>query len=571
MLPRWICLLCVFIASPLPAAAQTKDPLRFAPAQAELVVKVDRPRHLVEAVEKNELFQEAQKLAGIREYYDTTNVQMLYQLIGYFEKQLGKNRDEIIDDISSGGVVLAARLTPPKGAVLIIQSKDDAKLRKFLDVAFEIVEKELERQESKDKIVRSKYKGHEVGKIGPKLAFAIADGALIVAGEEKQLQAALDAHADKKSVLQLAAFSEARKKAPAKALAWTWLHLEELRKNDDFKNGLNAAGMDPFQMVLFGGFADLLRRAPYLTAAVLREGDDYRLSAYAPSGSDGMAPLKHMILPPEGKGVLQPLVPPRVLSSSSFYLDLGELWEKRVAILGEINAKGLDEGEKNIAKVLGGIKLGKVLKAMGPNQRLVFAQQKEMPYKIKPATPFPAFAVVTDMRDPSFAKDMNSILRSAALLATFAVGLQLREETYKNCDMISYYFSETKKVDNDPTNIRFNFSPSYVTVGNQFVVSATAELARDLVDILKAEQAGKPIQASMRTQLYASGFAQIVRANEEATLTQLILAQALPPKAAKEELRAIIDWLERLGTLRLESNYGTNEFRYDILWQAKKK
>src|SRR5882672_7836340 len=99
MLPRWFCILCVFLATSLPASAQTKDPLRFVPGQAELVVKVDRPRLLVEAVEKNELFQEAQKLAGIREYYDTTNVQMLYQLIGYFEKQLGKSRDEIIDDI----------------------------------------------------------------------------------------------------------------------------------------------------------------------------------------------------------------------------------------------------------------------------------------------------------------------------------------------------------------------------------------------------------------------------------------------------------------------------------------
>src|SRR5207244_12857336 len=104
MLRRWSSLLTLFLATALPVAAQTKDPLRFVPNQAEVVVQVDRPRHLIEAVEKNEQFQEAQKLAGIREYYDTTNFQMLYQLIGYFEKQLGKSRDEIIDDISAGGV-----------------------------------------------------------------------------------------------------------------------------------------------------------------------------------------------------------------------------------------------------------------------------------------------------------------------------------------------------------------------------------------------------------------------------------------------------------------------------------
>jgi hypothetical protein len=496
---------------------------------------------------------------------------MLYQLIGYFEKQLGKSRNDIIDDISAGGVVLAARLTPPKGAVLIVQSKDDAKVRKFLDVAFDIIERELDRQESKDKIVRSKYQGYDVGKIGKDLSFAIADGAVVVAGKENELKAALDAAAKSKNILTIASFNEARKQAPSKALAWTWLHLEELRKNEDFKNGLNAAGMDPFQMVLFGGIADLLRRAPYLTAAIVREGKDFRVAIHSPRGAEGMAPLKHMILPPEGKGVLPPLVPPRVLSSSSFYLDLDQLWQKRVEILGEINAKGLDEGEKNIKKVLGGITLSKLFKAMGPNLRLVFAQQKESPYKIKPAAPFPAFAVVVDMRDPSFGKDMNGILRSAALLATFAVGLQLREETYKDCEMISYYFSETKKVEGDAVNVRFNFSPTYVTVGDQFVVSATAELARDLIDVLKTEQKGTPIQASMRTQVYASGFVQLVGSNEDATMTQLILSLALPPKAAKEEMRAIVNFVERLGTLRLESNYGANDFRYDILWQSKKK
>ena len=98
-----------------------------------------------------------------------------------------------------------------------------------------------------------------------------------------------------------------------------------------------------------------------------------------------------------------------------------------------------------------------------------------------------------------------------------------------------------------------------------------AELARDLIDVIQAEKKQKPSKASMRTQVFAAGFADIARANEDAALTQLILAQALPPKTAKEELRTILDWVDRLGSLRLEMTYGDNDFRYDILWQAKKK
>jgi hypothetical protein len=110
-----------------------------------------------------------------------------------------------------------------------------------------------------------------------------------------------------------------------------------------------------------------------------------------------------------------------------------------------------------------------------------------------------------------------------------------------------------------------------VACGDQFIVSGTRELARDLIDIIKSEKKQKPNPAAMRTQVFASGLSAFTGANEDASLTQLILAQALPPKTAKAELRAIIDWFNQLGTLRLEEVYGAKDFRYDILWQPKKR
>jgi hypothetical protein len=571
----WFSFFLLLIISPTAIAQPAKDPLRFVPSEAEWVTKVDRPRDILHAVEKNVLFQEAQKLAGFRELYDTTNVQQLYQLVAYFEKQLGKNHDEILDDISAGGLVIAARLTPPKGAMLVLQSRDDAKLRAFVDLSLDILTKELERQESKDKIVRKKYEGIDVGQIGPKFAFALTDGALIVASEDKVLKTVLDRHvkkAESKTISQVPSFADAQKSAPAKKLAWTWFNVEELRKSEDFKNGLDAASLDPLQVLLFGGFTNLLKRTPTASASLLREGGDgYRIVLHAPRGREGMGALSHMITPPDDHGTLPPLLPPRVISSTSYFLDLGQYWDKRVEILGEKNAKGLEEGDKNLAKVLGNIKLAKLLQSAGPHHRLVFAQQKESLYKIKPAAPFPSFALVVNMRDPSFAKDMNAVLRSAALLATFAVGLQLQEETYKDCEMVSYLFSETKKVEFDQQNVRFNFSPTYVACGDQFIVSATRELARDLIDTIKSQKKSAPSRAAMQTHVFATGISAFTGANEDASLTQLILAQALPPNTAKQELRSIIDWFNRLGTLRLEEVYGANDFRYEILWQPKKK
>jgi hypothetical protein len=570
----WLSIVGILWLAPLGSGQEADLPLRFVPSQAEWVVQFDRPRDLVDAVEKNEIFQQALQLAGVRELYDTTNVQQLYQLLVHFEKKLGRSRNELIDELGAGGIVIAAKLTPPSGAVLIVQAKDGKAMRRFADLALEVLASELERQESKDKIVRKKYEGIDVGQIGPKLSFALADKALIVATESKVLKAALDTNIKKDghaNILQVSSFQAARKKSPPNALAWTWLNFESFRKHQPFQDGLNAASLDPLQQVLFGGFTDLFKRTPYLTASLLREGSDYRLAAYVPRGREGMAAIKHLMLPVKSADSLPVLHTPRTLASSSFYLDLGQFWDKRVDILGEKNAKGLDDGEQNIAKILGGLKLGKVFNAMGPNARVVVAQQKEQPYKLKPATPIPAFALVTDMRDPTFAKDMNSLFRAGALLATFQVGLRLHEETHQECEIITYFFSETKKVEGDAGNVRFNFSPSYVTVGDYFVMSSTLELARDLIDALKSEQRRTRSKATMHTQFYASGLADVIRANEDATLTQLILAQALPPKTAKAELHTILRWIETLGTLRIESHYGTNEFRYDVIWQAKKR
>ncbi|HZZ78014.1 MAG TPA: hypothetical protein VFE62_05830 [Gemmataceae bacterium] len=571
-LSRWLLGLCVLVVATSPAAAQ--DPFRFVPSQAEIVVTVDRTADLVNAIETNELFKDAQKLAGVREAYETTNIQQLYALIGFFEKQLGLKRNEIIEQVSAR-VIFAARVTDKKGAMAVIQAKDAKTLRRFLDVAFDILQQELDRQESKDKVVRKKQGDFEIGQIGSKLSFAISDATLVVATDEKVLKAALDASVGKgeqKSILSVANFIDARKAAPPKALGWAWIHLDEIRKFQNFKDGLNAASLDPLQVLLFGGLTDLLKRSPYLSASLLRESETlHRVSIQMPRGREGMAALAHMILPTPGKGVLSPLMPPRVLSTTSYHLDLGQYWDKRVDILGEKNAKGLEEGSQNLAKVLGGIKLEKLFHAAGPHHRLVFAQQKESPYKVKPGAPFPAVALVVDMRDPSFAKDMNSILRSAALLATFSVGLALKEETYKDCELVSYHFNEKKKVDFDPTNIRFNFTPTYVTCGDQFIMSGTAELARDLIDVLKSERKGQPGTASMRSEAFASGLVNLARTNQDLLMTQLILAQALPPNTAKKEVEAIFNYLDRLGSVRLEMNYGANDFRYDIIWQAKKK
>src|SRR5204863_8575651 len=99
--------------------------------------------------------------------------------------------------------------------------------------------------------------------------------------------------------------------------------------------------------------------------AATRAEDGYRLGVFMPRGRDGMTALASMILPADGRGTLPPLQPARMIGSTTYFLDLGEFWDKRVEIVGKKNADGLEEGDKNLAKCLGGIKPSKLLRAAG--------------------------------------------------------------------------------------------------------------------------------------------------------------------------------------------------------------
>src|SRR5579871_4351932 len=88
----------VMASSPAPCRADmVPDPLRLVSNQADLIFKVEQPRQLVESVMALEAFKRFQDLDAIHELYDSTNSRRFFQLVGYFEKQLGVDRLDLLD------------------------------------------------------------------------------------------------------------------------------------------------------------------------------------------------------------------------------------------------------------------------------------------------------------------------------------------------------------------------------------------------------------------------------------------------------------------------------------------
>lgn len=561
----------LLVALALPAhllADEPRDPFRFVPRQAEVVVRVERPRALLDTVLADPLVQEAYRLTGVREAYDSTNFRRLYQLLAHVEKVLGTDRYDLLDAVAGEGIVVAGRFSTP-GALLIVQSRDPVLLERFVGLAFDLAEKEIARQEGKVRIERKKVDGIDTFRFD-KFKGALVDGALLISSDDAVLRKAIDV----KSGDRLAGskeFREARQGVPATARAWAWLDLEAVRKLPGFKTGFEAGTQDPNVTFLFGGLVDLVKRAPHVTAYMAQEGTNWHLAIGMPRGREGMGGVAKMLVP-EGEAASLPLLtPPGTLASSSYYLDLGAMWRHRRDIFNSKQADAMDKAEKDLASgPLLGTKLGKLFEQMGNHHRVVVATQRKPPYTKRPPAQVPAFALVVDMRDPNFGKAANLFLRGYGLVGVVASKgtVKMSEQEHAGQKLLCFRFPEDKPFAGDTNGIRFAFDPCFAVVDDQAIFSSTSELARDLVDELK-KTTGPAQPATWRTQLLAHGGAEAIRANEDQALTQMILNSALPPGAARDELRRVIDLVEKLGSLRFEINYGSRDFHYDVIWQRK--
>lgn len=570
---RWpLCCWTVVLLLAGAARAETPpDPLRLVPDQADLMVRIDNPRQLVETYTTLDLFQQLYKFEAFQEYVDSTNVRRFQQLVAHFEKQLGAKWPEVLDKAAGGGIVVAAKLGPqPAPAVLVVQSKDEAALKKLVQVTLDVIEQELARQDSKVKPEKGSYRDLPTVKVGNDLHAGLAGSALLVSNNEKALHLALDLHLDKgkNSLANVASIGDARKLLPAQPLGWLWLNMETVHKAPQAKDIFTLPRNDAILTVLFGGLLDVAGRAPFLAAGLCRDDRGFVFSVRLPKGREGSSPALTTHIPPaDTVGTLPLLEPKGVVYSTSSYTDLGKFWENREKLFNAQQVKALEDADKNTAKLPIRVQISKVLTEVGPHQRFVVAHQPKFGYKITPDQKLPAFGLVVDMREPEkFSKMMEGIIRAGALLGAAQFKLQLVEEKVGDLTLVGYRFPEDVKQVPMENTLVYNFSPCFVAVGDQFVVASTMELGRELIDLVQKEAKNPPKKNPLASvsRVYSSGGADLLAAVEDQLFAQIILDRAIPPAEAKKQVKELVDFVRKLGAFDIEQAYNAQDFRYDF-------
>jgi hypothetical protein len=571
-------LACLTLFAAVARADAPADPLRFVPEQADFFLEVKDPHKLCEVGTSMDLLRAAYALPPVRDYYDSTNARRAAQLLAYFEKQLGARAPELLDKLAGGGVVLAVRFADNGAALLVVQGTDADTMGKFFQTGLDVITQELARQESKDKVEKGSYQGAETAHLGKDLHAARLGAALLVSNKEEAIKLALDQHAagGKKSLAASAAVKDSARLLPPHPLARLWLNLERVKQNPQAKEIFTSPRNDVNLTVLFGGQIDVGTRSPYLCAGVYREKDGFLATLRLPAGREGASADFALHVPPaDGPGLLPLLEPKGVAYSTSIFMDVSKIWDDRTKLFNDKQAKAIEESGKNPAVRLAGLSPEKILRQAGARHRFVVVDQPRSAYKdAPPSQPVPAFAFVTEMREPDdFSKSMEASLRAAALFGGAQYKLKMTEEKHGDYKIVGWRFPVDVKLESDAGNLRFNFSPCFVRVRNQFVFCSTLELAHTLVDLLDREtkeSLPKGRLAATQSRFYGSGGAALLRTVQDILVTQVVLDQAVTPEAAREQVEALVGIVQKLGALDTEVVYEPKQFRYDVRWKMGK-
>jgi hypothetical protein len=558
-------------------AESPPDPLRLVPEEADLVVKIESPRKLIETGLNLDAVKQLFQLEAIQEFYDSTNFRLFYQLIAYYEKELGHPWPEILDRVAGGGVVFSAKLGPePAPVLLVIQGKDEVFLKKFLQVTLEVVDQEQARRGIKERLERGKYHEFEILNFGKDIHAALCGSALLISNKDFTLQRALDLSKEngKKTLAQSALVANARGLLPKDPLAWLWLNLDVAHKAPQAKDIFTRPRNDGILTVLFGGLLDIIGRAPYVCAAIAQEDNGLVATIRLPRGLEGLPSELTTHVPPANQpGPRSLLEPHGVLASESFYLDPGKFWEKRKELFNAKQVKTFEDFDKNSSIFLLGHHFSELITKVGTRHRFVAVNQPQAGYPIQPDQPIPAFALVVEMKDASLGKSVESLVRGAALLAGTQVKLKLVEENASGVPIIGYRFLEGSKIKINSRNFVNNFSPCMAVVGDQLVACSTLELCHEIVGLLQMESQDIKTPgpgASVLTRIYPEGGAEALRSTQDQLIAQTILNRAVTPDDARKQVNLLIDWVRQLGTVQAESIYAVKDFRFDIKWSPAK-
>ena len=520
-----------FFPASVIAYAEISDPPKL------LSLVMDHP--LREKIESLDAYEAALKSPGYKQF--SFGKMMV-------EGQLGMPWREALETILANGFSVAFDPST-RGVAILVHGQDAASM----DLLREKVLAFAKASPNADKIVEGDYRGARTTKMKD-LHFANYQDYFLFANQTEFGKQVLDRLVDEgqktasSSLASSSRFQMAMASRDETAASWAFLDLKALRAS------LPVAALEdqinnPVLELIVGGIQSALARSPFATATLVADSTRVSVGLATPFDFESIPEQREYFFGPGGNGV-GPQLPevPGTLLTLSTYRNFSDVWLRAGDLFDADVNDGIAQADANLTTLFAGRDFGEdILGAFEPEMGLIVARNDFEGVLPQPTIKLPAFALVFQLREPdSMTRELRRIFQSligflnivGAMNGQNQLELDMEKMGGRGELVTSQFVAEEDNRESMEAAILFNFSPSIGFRDNQFVISSTKDLARQLTIAEVSATRGR-IDDNMRVELDASTLGRVLADNRE----QLISQNMLEDGNTWEEAAGVIDLL----------------------------
>ncbi len=469
----------------------------------------------------------------------------------FFEIQVGSDWRTAIESITAGGLY-AAFDAATEGVVILIRTNDEATAENFRLKILELTQLN-EAQNGK----ADSYRDVTIYKTDKNSGAAVVRNWIVVTNKGDLGKSVLDRLLDETdtdpaadvpgTLSANAQFKASYAKRSADSQAWAYGNIQAVRDAGAAKKLFEGKADNPLAELIVGGIQSVLQHAPFVTADLKVANSGVSVQLATPCHDDWIPEEREYYFGTNAEGVA-PVLPavPDTLMTLAAYRDVSQMWLRAGDLFDEQMNDKLAEAESGLSTIFAGRDFGEeVLGAIQPQIGLIVARQSFENVTPVPALKLPAFALVLKLRDaenmrPELRRTFQSVIGFFNIVGAMEGRPQLELDIEKSDDVdlvTSRYVPEKKDKDSTTADMIFNFSPSAAFSGDQFILSSTTTLAKQLA----AAPATVASTSGVNTALdfHSAAIRESLNDNREQLISQNMLAEG----HSRQEAEAAIDLL----------------------------
>ena len=471
----------------------------------------------------------------------------------FFEIQVGSEWRPAIEGITAGGI-FAAFDAATEGVVILVRTKDEATAENFRLKILELTQLNEEKNGKAEP-----YRDVKIYKTDKNSGAAVVGRWVVVTNKGELGKGVLDRLLDGNdpapdvevagTLSANAQFKASYAKRSAESQAWAYGNIQAVRDAGAAKKLFEGKAENPLAELLVGGIQSVLQHAPFVTADLQVANSGLSLQFSTPC-EEGWIPEERQYYfgtNTEGSAPVLPEVPDTLMTLAA-YRDVSQMWLRAGDLFDEQMNDKLAEAESGLSTIFAGRDFGEeVLGAIQPQIGLIVTRQSFENVTPVPALKLPAFALVLKLRDaetmrPELRRTFQSVIGFFNIVGAMEGRPQLELDMEKSGDIdlvTSRYVPEKKDKDSTTADMIFNFSPSAAFSGDQFILSSTTALAKQLSATPETVALTSGINTAL--DLRSAAIREALNDNREQLISQNMLSEGHSREEAEAAINIVLE------------------------------